>query len=175
MQKKLMHITFIWIFIWGFLLIYPSYADTISYDQKNLLATLLNQHGTQAKTGVDFYNAGIACHDHKLDSIAHLDKKDLYVIFYNDSLGNCVFSLIFIGSPPDQTPLGESCIISDSEFAKIFTPWNFDAVKAADRSTTPNPVLNKFLHSLRECLKTTPIANILTDMQSSTQSNQGQN
>jgi|SRR5579885_2657712 hypothetical protein len=160
------------IILLGLTVTHPSiFADTISKEQFNTLLSYLNRYGSIAKNGTDFYNAGIACHEHNLTSIVHLDKKDLIILFYNDSLSNCVFASIYTGNLTDTSTPSETCVISDSEYKKLFTPWNLDAVKASDRNVSPNPVLKDFLHTLRECMKPVPITNILSDLQSSIQVN----
>ena len=151
------------------LFIHSVYAESFQPEQQKQLITLLNTHGNQAKSGLVFYLAGVDCYQHQLKALSYLKREDVYILFFNDARGNCVFNSIYLGNQlPDKELAGKMCAISDTFAARIFTPDAINAAKTA-APDKPNPVILALFSLLRDCLKPISAANVLSELQSSSQ------
>ncbi len=147
------------------------HAQTITTVQYNELMLTLTTHGQEVKTNFDFYKAGLDCYQHQLKKITYLDRTPFIYLYFNDSLGNCILSRIYLKIIPNQTPGASFCMISDSINTLMAKPWFQDAMKQFDQTKVPNSVVNHGLSIAKQCMmqNITSITAVISMLQSSTQ------
>lgn len=116
------------------------------------ITSILTNSGISVPNSLAFYQAGIDCHSGTLKSIMYFLRVGGIFFFFNDSLKNCHLAAL-LTIPPGQDTVFKNCIISDSEYKELFTPWFLDGLKNYDQTHKLNAAAEKFIVTVNECMK----------------------
>lgn len=146
----------------------PCFADTLPTTTQAQVMNLLQKYGTPVQKSNELFPAADACHMKSLSSIVYYMEPALPQItfLFNDELGNCNLAHFSFDSIPPHATL---CVVSDSAYKAIFTPWFRDAVKQFDINKQANPAFVQFMNAIGACLKPTSPEAILSMMRTSNQ------
>lgn len=131
----------------------PSANASTPTQSAEQITAILSKSGIETKTSAAFYQAGVQCHQGKLAAINYFSQKRGIFFFFNDTLKNCYFVFIPVPPPGQNISTLKSCIISDSQYQKMFTSWYLDALKNYDETHTLNPTAQQFIMEIADCLK----------------------
>lgn len=149
-----------------------SNIKTVSLEQKYLL-DIINKYGVKANSIYEFYEVGSICYQHKLKKIIYFINDYNIIVFFNDSLGNCILSDIGIANlTPTEHFENHICTITETIFHYLTSPSNQSAAKQYSSTKNADDNFNNMIRVLDQCAKIIKDDQLLVFLKASTQLNQ---